>query len=55
MTEGNTQLTLHNDSIEFLIDALTKFAQVSRAMKQHEQAERIEMIRNTIQSQFYPA
>lgn len=54
MKEGNTQLTLHNEKVEFLITTLTMFAQVSRAMRQHEQAEKLETTRNTIQQQFHP-
>lgn len=54
MTEGNTQLTLHNESIDFLTSTLTKFAQVARAMRQHDEAEKMETIRNTIQAQYHP-
>lgn len=54
MTEGNTQLTLHNESIERLTGWLTMFAQVSRAMRMHEQAEKMETIRNTIYAQKAP-
>lgn len=54
MTEGNTQITLHNESIEFLTSTLTKFAQVARAMRLHEEADRMEVIRNTIQAQAHP-
>lgn len=53
MTEGNTQFVLHNDSVEFLTGMLTMLAQILRVMRQHEDAERVETIRNTMQCQFY--
>lgn len=54
MVEGNTELTLNNESIDLLTVWLTMFAQVSRAMRMQDQATKMEEIRNTIQSQFYP-
>lgn len=54
MKEGNTQLTLHNESVDKLTGWLTMFVQVSRAMRMHKQAEKMETVRNTIQAQFHP-
>jgi hypothetical protein len=51
--EGNTLLTLHNDSIEELTGGLTMLAQMHRVMRNHEKAEQMETIRNTIDAQYY--
>lgn len=54
MKEGNTKLVLNDKSIDFLNGKLTMLAQILRATRKHEEAERVENIRNTIQQQFHP-
>lgn len=44
---------LSNEDAEDVTMLLTMFAQVSRAMRRHEQAGRIEELRNEIYSQYY--
>jgi hypothetical protein len=51
--EGNTLLTLHNDSIEELTGGLTMLAQMLRVMRKYEKAEKMETIRDTIDAQYY--
>jgi hypothetical protein len=49
--EGNTSFVLHNDSFKDLAGDLTELAQIKRAVGDHEEANRIEMMRNTLYSQ----
>jgi hypothetical protein len=54
MEEGNTQVVLHNESLDQLAAMLTEYAQIKRVTRQFDQAESAEMIRNTLNAQFQP-
>jgi hypothetical protein len=51
MTEGNLSFVLHNESFDDLASMLTEYAQMKRVVRQHEEAEQAETIRNTLYAQ----
>ncbi len=51
MEEQNLGLTLHGDTLDDLAAFLTEYAQIQRVVRNHDKANRAEVIRNTIYSQ----